>query len=300
VTRTGIAPVTDTLPTEVSRAKAEAVHAYDLSEKIAFRIKDASALEKALIGKLEAERDFAQEYQIKFPHGGNRKGDQVATSGHLMRREEWCVAHGFAHRTVRRWLELVEEIKFIEKKNAILKKCWQLAELWQAANFMSDSVEWFTPALYLKAVRELLGQIDLDPASSAEANVTVGAKQYFTEHDDGLTKPWHGTFFMNPPYGKTPDGKSLAGAFCNKALAEYQSGKVSAGVILVNSLHSQAWQAPLYNYPICFVGHRIQFVSADGEENKNPTFQNIFIYLGNDLQKFAEIFKYFGYVMVPA
>lgn len=300
-----IRPVDDLLPTAASRAKAESIHAHSLSEKIAFRIKDATALEKALVGKLDAEKDFAQEYQVKFSIrelAGIRANPtpDMAQGSSTVEREIWCKAHGFALRTVQRWLELLEEIQFIAKKNAILKKCWALAELWQAANYMSESVEWYTPNRYLIHVRKVLGEIDLDPASSAQANTTVGAKEYFTEADDGLGRDWHGRFFMNPPYGKTADGKSLAAAFCNKALAEYEAGRVLAGIILVNSLHSQTWQAPLYDHPVCFVDHRIQFVSADGEENKNPTFQNIFIYLGDDLLKFQDAFEDFGYVMVRA
>jgi hypothetical protein len=99
------------------------------------------------------------------------------------------------------------------------------------------------------------------------------------------------------PYGRTADGSSLAGAFCMKAISEYESGNIESCIILVNSLHSQSWQAPLYDYPICLVDHRIRFVSGDGEQNKNPTFQNIFVYLGREVDKFATAFERFGYVL---
>ena len=200
-------------------------------------------------------------------------------------------------RSVQRWLELLDAAVFVVRKNAILKKCWQLAELWQAANYSSESNEWYTPARYIEAAREVLGVIDLDPASSQFANETVRAVRFFTSKDDGLSREWHGRFFMNPPYGKTDEGKSMAGEFCNKAIAEYETGNVSAGIILVNSLHSQSWQAPLYKFPVCFVDHRIQFVNGEGDENRNPTFQNIFIYLGNEVSRFAEVFRRLGYVM---
>ena len=65
----------------------------------------------------------------------------------------------------------------------------------------SAAVDWYTPAYLMGAVRELLGAIDLDPASCAAANETVGAARYFTEIDDGLAQRWHGRLFLNPPYG---------------------------------------------------------------------------------------------------
>jgi hypothetical protein len=71
---------------------------------------------------------------------------------------------------------------------------------------------------------------------------------------------------------------------------------VETCIILVNSVHSQSWQAPLYDYAFCLVDHRIHFISADGQENASPTFQNVFFYLGHDVLKFAKVFARFGYV----
>jgi DNA N-6-adenine-methyltransferase (Dam) len=275
---------------------AASIHALDTAASIAERIKDPDALERALIAKLESRRDFAAQYQAQFPKGGDRTQEQSASTGALLSRD-WCLTYGFALRTVQRWCGLLDAETYVDKKNAILKQCWKLAELWQAANYSSESVEWYTPARYLKAVREVLGGIDLDPASNAQANAVVGAKSIFTKDDDGLTKPWHGRVFMNPPYGTTRDGESLAGVFCNKAIEEYENGNVEACIILVNSVHSQSWQAPLYKHTVCLVDHRIAFISDDGEPNKNPTFQNIFVYLGEDIEKFAGTFSTFGYVM---
>jgi len=278
---------------------ATAIHGSEIAEKIALRIKDAGALEKALISKLDAQKAFAQQFEGLFQHGGDRRSGefQVASSDNL-KREDWCKSFGFIYRTVQRWCELLQPEKYSEKKNAILKKCWELAELWQAASFSSESVEWYTPARYLEAVHDVLGGVDLDPASNMHANGFVRAEKYFTKESDGLKLDWFGRVFMNPPYGKAEDGKSsLAGIFCQRAVEQYECGNVKACIILVNSLHSQAWQAPLYSYPICFVDHRIQFISGDGEKNKNPTFQNIFVYLGSDLDKFAAVFSRFGYVM---
>jgi hypothetical protein len=97
---------------------------------------------------------------------------------------------------------------------------------------------------------------------------------------------------VNPPYG------GQAEAFCQRAINEYASGNVEAGIILVNPVHDQDWQAPLFNFPVCFANARIQFISGDGTENKNPTNRNIFVYLGPDPKKFAQVFDpRIGFVM---
>jgi ParB family chromosome partitioning protein len=277
----------------VQAGKAAAqFHAFDKAAEIADRVKDATALEKALIGKLEAQRDFAAQYVALFPHGvrADFRSDSAVRSG-----DDFCLSYGIHVRTVRRWCDLLDAATYVEQKNAIFKRCWTLAEMGQAANYSSESIEWYTPARYLEAAREVLGSIDLDPASSAQANATVRAAKFFTKEDE-LARHWFGRDFLNPPYGKTADGGSLAAAFCNRAIEQYEAGNIDACIILVNSLHSQSWQAPLFDYPFCLVDHRIQFVSADGEENKSPTFQNMFVYLGRDVGKFAEVFARFGHV----
>jgi DNA N-6-adenine-methyltransferase Dam len=162
------------------------------------------------------------------------------------------------------------------------------------ANYSSGSNEWYTPSQYTDAVRELFGRIDLDPASNEKANAWIKAKQVYTAADDGLARPWRGRVFVNPPYG-IENGKSVAGAWCQRAIEQYESGAVEACVILVNSVHDQSWQEPLFAFPVCLVDHRIKFLAGDGTENENPTNRNLFVYLGNDRAKFADVFSRFGW-----
>ena len=83
--------------------------------------------------------------------------------------------------------------------------------------------EWYTPAQYLDLAREVLGEIDLDPASSDAAQRAVKAAKYFkyvSEEDNGLTKPWHGRVWLNPPYMQP-----AIADFMGKIVSEYASGR---------------------------------------------------------------------------
>ncbi|MBV8771497.1 MAG: hypothetical protein JO166_04065 [Deltaproteobacteria bacterium] len=50
------------------------------------------------------------------------------------------------------------------------------------------------PPEIVKAVRRLMGGIDLDPASNEIAQEVVGAARYFTKDDDALPHEWYAAF----------------------------------------------------------------------------------------------------------
>ena len=49
---------------------------------------------------------------------------------------------------------------------------------------------WSTPTHILEALYSVFGTFDLDPCSPSEP--TVRCRRWYTEDDDGLTKPWRG------------------------------------------------------------------------------------------------------------
>jgi hypothetical protein len=159
----------------------------------------------------------------------------------------------------------------------------------------SESAEWYTPAPYIAAVRQVLGGIDLDPASSAAANNVIRAKTYFTAADNGLTREWPGRVFINPPYC------GLAGAFVARLLEQYQCGVTTAAIALVNgNAHDTEWFRPLFNWPLCFAG-RIAFNAVDAAGTLVPTkgsnYGSAFVYVGPEPGRFAEVFRQFGPVV---
>lgn len=64
----------------------------------------------------------------------------------------------------------------------------------QSARSQTD--EWLTPPEIIAA----LGSFDLDPCAPVNRPWPTAA-HHFTIEDDGLTKPWEGRVWMNPPYG---------------------------------------------------------------------------------------------------
>jgi hypothetical protein len=53
----------------------------------------------------------------------------------------------------------------------------------------SSTNEWYTPPVYIDAVRTALGSIQFDPFSCQVANTLVQAGQYYTAADDATITP---------------------------------------------------------------------------------------------------------------
>jgi transcriptional regulator with XRE-family HTH domain len=84
-----------------------------------------------------------------------------------------------------------------------------------------------TPAALLAALCTVFGRFDLDPCSPRRTRTRVGARQHWTEADDGLSMPWFGVVFMNPPYGRG------LGAWVEKARTEVEQGRARTVVALI-------------------------------------------------------------------
>lgn len=157
--------------------------------------------------------------------------------------------------------------------------------------------EWYTPGRYIEAARAVLGCIDLDPASSAIANQTVQAKRFYTIEDDGLTQPWYGNLWMNPPYSQPAIAQFMA-----KLVAEVRQGTVAQAVCLVNNSSDTSWFQSTFAAAdaACFARGRITFVRPDGTSGASPLQGQAFFYFGPNVDAFTETFRSIGTVSTKA
>ncbi|WP_346839784.1 DNA N-6-adenine-methyltransferase [Microbulbifer sp. SAOS-129_SWC] len=124
----------------------------------------------------------------------------------------------------------------------------------QADRSPRKSVEWYTPAWIFE---ELGIDFDLDPSSPHDAETAVPAEVKYTVFDDGLSKPWFGRVWLNPPYGRdTPQWiRRMVDHGC--------------GIALVFSRTDAAWfqEAMTACAAILFMKGRVQF--TPGRENQH-------------------------------
>lgn len=154
--------------------------------------------------------------------------------------------------------------------------------------------EWYTPAEFLDAAREVLGTIDLDPASSETANTVIGATKYFTAEDNGLDQPWAGRVWMNPPYSYP-----LVEEFCKRLAEHVESGAVTESIVLVNNATETQWFQRLASVAtaLCFPASRIRFWSPL-KETAAPLQGQAFLYSGPDPGRFCDVFENFGFAVL--
>lgn len=157
----------------------------------------------------------------------------------------------------------------------------------------SGENDWYTPEDYIEAAKSVLGEIDLDPATSEVAQKIVGAKRYYTKEIDGLDKAWKGRVWMNPPYSM-PEIKG----FAEKLVSEFESGGVTEAIVLTNNSSDTQWFHTLLNASgiACLPTSRVKFYNPDSEVMATRQGQTLF-YFGENKAKFAEVFSSFGAIV---
>lgn len=128
------------------------------------------------------------------------------------------------------------------------------------------SVDWLTPPDLVKK----LGEFDLDPCTPIKPPF-VHAKNNFTINDNGLSKPWFGRVYMNPPYGNGME----------KWMEKLKYHGNGIALIFARTetkcFFNHIWEDA---HAVLFVKGRIKFYNLDGKQVGTPGAPSIFIAYG--------------------
>jgi len=281
------------------RDKAIALEAY------ARQAKDTSLIRHATEIRLRAERR-AGELLAKIPKakGGqpyqNPTPSRPQAVGAEVAKPMTLAEMGVTDTQSVKWQRLaaLSEDKFetrVEHAKARVTDMTTSSPSYSKAIFTGEN-EWYTPAEYVERAREVLGTIDLDPASNEIAQEWIKAVTFFTIADDGLTREWFGRVWLNPPYAR-----ATMEPFVEKLQSEYLAGRVTEAVLLTHNYTDTGWfhTAAISASAICLLRGRVRFVAPSGEEC-SPTQGQVFFYFGADSRRFQESFSQIGLIVRPA
>jgi phage N-6-adenine-methyltransferase len=274
--------------------------AADYTIEHAKRIKDWPKLEEAVDLKIGEQRKFVAWWgaNVGVLKGGDRKSKKSKAMNTAFDRDDAEDLTGMKHQRVS---DLDKRLGKTDKyRNRLLGAEYRAAMLEVAENVRgtqgTGENEWYTPLKYIDMARRVLGEIDLDPASSYEAQKNIQAARFYTKETNGLTAEWHGRVWLNPPYAQP-----FIAEFASKMVHERRERHVSAAIMLTHNYTDTAWfhEAAEIVDAICFTRGRIRFMDSDGNTCA-PTQGQAFFYYGDDVRKFTEEFVSVGFVVVHA
>jgi hypothetical protein len=125
-----------------------------------------------------------------------------------------------------------------------------------------------------------------------EAQKIVQAATYYTLADNGLVQPWRGMVWLNGPWGNLPP-------WVRKLISEMKIGNVPAAIMLTHNNTSTAWfdMAMQEAASVCYPRGMIRFLDRNGMPLPNFSWAQMFIYFGNDVEKFEDEFSKIGLCM---
>lgn len=262
---------------------------------------DAKAIKDLLQCSLRWARQLTQEQRERAKERRDAKIRELAEEGKTQREiaEEVGVSVGSVNTAVQKGNSAVseqepgtEEIyrQYIEEREELEQKHggYQPPHVARA----TGENEWYTPSRFTILAAGVMGGIDLDPASSDVAQERVNAGAYYTIDDDGLSKPWFGNVWLNPPYSK-----DLIGRFADKLVGHVEAGEVSQAVVLINNATETLWFQKLAKLAsaACFPSGRIQFIDKDGNPGGSPLQGQAILYFGPSSTRFCKAFAEVGF-----
>lgn len=276
------------------RDKAQALQAYAKQAKNKQLEVDAAEI------RIRAERRLGQMLQEEGPKPGGDRQSILARAEDAPTLAEMGISYDLSSRAQQIASIPDEEFEQTlaehrEEQQAVTGRTMEKLAKQAHVSHNSGENEWYTPPAILASARAVLVAIDLDPASCELANENVQAATYYTAEDDGLSRPWFGKVWMNPPYAQP-----LIAQFCEKVAAEREAGNIDAAIVLVNNGTETAWGQRLLTAAaaVCFPQSRIRFIDKEGNPSGAPLQGQMIVYLGGSADIFRAEFRKFGAVFL--
>ena len=160
---------------------------------------------------------------------------------------------------------------------------------------MAAMGERYSPTWIVQAARKVLGEIDIDPASCQTANKTVKAKRYYSQEQDGLKRRWHGSVYLNPPFGRHWKDWLV------KLGREIDAGRVTEAIIVGphNMLVSidSPWFRRLLQGSIFLPERRPRFSEGTSGKEAGSKYGVFVGYVGKRHRRFARVFGHDGIIL---
>jgi len=278
------------------RAEIRAISKVGLAQEVRKqKLEEAQAIAEAV---LDAEVRLGELFAT-LPKNKVGRPSNIIDSGveNLPKKSEVVSEAGFSQKQAERFQmmakhpEVVEQVKTEARENDDIVTREQVMRKITKPYITrtTGNTAWYTPKEYIEAARNVMGSIDLDPASTAEANRIVKAEKFFTAEDDGLSQDWSGNVWVNPPYSA-----DLIVLFADKIVSEVEH--IDQAVILVNNATETKWFRKIVGVAsaIVFPTGRIHFSQSDGRTGP-PLQGQAVLYIGDKKDDFLSCFGKFGW-----
>jgi len=163
-------------------------------------------------------------------------------------------------------------------------------------NQTSCITEFYTPEYIITKVKNVIGEIDLDPASCEFSNQNIiKAKRFFDIKTNGLDEDWKAdSLWLNHPFNRKENAKWI-----KKIIKEYECGNIKEACCITFASTSERWFRGLHDYPQCYFYKRINYLNKNGIEVKGSPKGSVITYFGKKTNKFIQEFSEIGSVKIP-
>lgn len=160
--------------------------------------------------------------------------------------------------------------------------------------------DWCTPPKYIELINNFFdNKIDLDPCSNSYSLVNATTK-FSLPHQNGLLLDWnpYKNIYINPPYGRDALTKTSIYDWIEKACNLNLNSSFHDILLLIPvATNTKHFKQLIFKYAngICFLyDTRLKFYNEGKEDKKGAPMACCMIYIGNNFDKFNEIFKNVG------